>query len=296
MSRERRLCWALGVGVVLFVAELSVAFLSGSLALLADSGHVFLDVFALGLAYLATRLVKRRPDRIYTYGRQRAEVLAAAINALLLVFLAGFVLAEALSRLRWPRPVLAEPFLAMAGGGLLGNLLIAFLLGAHEKHDLNMRAAFLHVLGDALGSLAALLAAVGLFLFGRPWVDSAASLFISGILIFGAVRLLRRAGRVLAEGVPEGLSLTEIAAGIAAIPGVVEVHDLHVWSLTPRFPVLTAHVVLGDLSLREADRMAHDLRRMLRDRFGIEHVTLQMEARACPGPSCNGREEKQCSP
>jgi len=296
VGRERRLLWAWILGVLLFVAELVTAFFSGSLALLADTGHVFLDVFALSLAYWASLLARRRPDHKYTYGYHRLEVLAAALNALLLFFLVGFVVHEALGRFRSPAAILAGPVVAMAGLGLLGNLLMAWLLHSHEKHDLNVRAAFLHVLGDALGSVAVLLGGLSVLLFQALWVDPAASLFISGIILVGAVRVLRETLRVLAEGVPEGYSLLEISAAMAAFPGVQEVHDLHVWSLGPQFPALTAHVVVGDLSLREADALAENLRQMLHKRFGIEHVTLQMEGEVCSGPCCNGgAEEEKCA-
>jgi len=296
VAREHRLLWALVLGITLFVAELSLAFLSRSLALLADSGHLFLDVFALGLAFWASLISGRKPDQRYTYGYHRAEVLAAALNAFLLYVLAGFVVYEALERLRSPVSVLPRPMLAMAVAGLFGNFLTAWLLGSHGKHDLNMRAAFLHVLGDALGSVAVLVAALATMFFGAAWVDPAASLLISGIILFGASRVLRQALKVLAEGVPEGLSLAEIAAAITSFPGVREVHDLHVWSIGPRFPVLTAHLVVGDLSLREAEALGQSLRKMLRERFGIEHVTFQMEGGACSGPSCNGPSEgKKCA-
>lgn len=293
MGREQRLLWAWALGIALFVAELSLAFFSRSLALLADSGHLFLDVFALSFAFLANLLSRRKPDQKYTYGYQRAEVLAAALNAFLLFLLAGFVIHQALERLRSPVLVLPGPVLVMAVAGLLGNLFMAWLLGSHEKHDLNMKAAFLHVLGDALGSVVVLGSALAVMLWGAAWVDPAASLLISGIILFGAARVLRGAVKVLAEGVPEGLSLAEINAAIAGFPGVREVHDLHVWSIGPRFPVLSAHLVVGDLSLREADALGQSLRQMLRERFGIEHVTFQMENGACSGPSCNGRDEEQ---
>ena len=296
MGRERRLLLAWILGVLLFIAELATAFFSGSLALLADTGHVFLDAFALSLAYWASLFARRRPDHKYTYGYHRVEVLAAALNALLLFFLVGFVVHEALGRFRSPVAILAGPVVAMAGLGLLGNLLMAWLLHSHEKHDLNLRAAFLHVLGDALGSVAVLLGGLSVLLFQALWVDPAASLLISGIILVGAVRVLRQTLRVLAEGVPEGYSLSEISSAMATFPGVQEVHDLHLWSLGPGFPALTAHVVVGDLPLREADALAENLRQMLRKRFGIEHVTLQMEVEVCSGPWCNGgAEEGKCA-
>ncbi len=271
------------------MAEVLTAIFSKSLALLADAGHLFLDIFALFLAYLGARVALRRPDERYTYGYHRAEVLAAALNSLLLFLLVGFVVQEAVRRIFAPTQVLVTPVLVMAGAGLLGNLLMASLLFRHEKGDLNLRAAFLHVLGDALGSVVVLISGLVLAFSGPAWIDPVASLVISGIILLGAVRVVRVAVRVLGEGVPEGLSLAEIAATMAAVPGVREVHDLHVWTIKPGFPALTAHVVVGDLPLREADRVAEELRRRIRERFGIEHVTLQVEGESCSGPYCNGQ-------
>lgn len=289
MTRERRLGWALVLGGALFFAEILTALFSGSLALLADAGHLFLDVFALLLAYGGAKLSRRRPDQHYTYGYHRAEVLAAAINALLLFFLVGFVAKEAMSRLLAPHPVLVGPMLGMAIAGFLGNFGMALLLSRHEKEDLNMRAAFLHVLGDALGSVAVLIAALTLAFSGPLWIDPAASLFISGVIFVGAIRMAKKAMRILGEGVPDGLSLAEIAETMANVPGVREVHDLHVWTIKPGFLALTAHVVLGDRTLWEADRVAEELRRKIRERFGIEHMTIQVEGQSCPGPCCNGK-------
>lgn len=289
VDREKRFGLALFLGSVLFFAEILTAIFSGSLALLADAGHLFLDVFALLFAYLGARLSRRRPDQTYTYGYHRAEVLAAAINAALLFFLVGFIVKEAISRFFAPVSVLVVPVLVMALLGLLGNLVMASFLSGHKKEDLNMRAAFLHVLGDALGSVVVLIAGLVLAFSGPYWIDPAASLVISGVILVGAVRVAKGVVRVLGEGVPENLSLEEIAAAIASVPGVRDVHDLHVWTIKPGFPALTAHVVLGDLSLREADQLVEELRRRIRERFGIEHVTLQVEGETCPGPCCNGR-------
>ncbi len=289
MDRERRLRWALLIGVSLFLAELATAFLSGSLALLADSGHLFLDVFALALAYVGSKVAARQPDQRYTYGYHRAEVLAAAFNAALLFLLVGFVVHEASARFFLPASLRVVPMLTMAVVGLGGNILMGIFLSRHEKEDLNMRAAFLHVLGDALGSLAVLGAGIVLVFSGPTWVDPAASLLIALFISVGAVRVLRGALRILAEAAPDELSVTEIARALAAVPGVQDVHDLHIWSLKPGFPALTAHVVLGKLSLGDADRVAEEIRMRLRERFGVEHVTLQVEGQSCTGPCCNGQ-------
>jgi len=288
---EQRLLWALSLGLLVFAAELLTGLFVGSLALLADSAHVFLDVAALGLAYLGARLSRRPPTARYTYGLRRVEVLTAAVNGLALLLLLGFVGKEALGRLSMPRAVHAEPMLGVAVAGLLANLFMAGLLRHHEEEDLNMRAAFLHVLGDALGSLAALAAGFVILLTGWSMADPLASLAIVTVVGIGAVRLLRRAFRILAEGVPEGLDAQHIAQLILAVPAVKDVHDLHLWSIGPGFPALSAHVVVEAESMDEADALAAQLRRLLREEFGLAHVTLQLERSLCDAPCCNGVKE-----
>ncbi len=288
IEREQRLLWALSLGFLVFLAELSTGLLAGSLALLADSAHVFLDVVALGLAYLGARLSRRPPTARYTYGFRRVEVLTAAMNGLTLLLLLVFLVKEAFERLSTPRVVQAGPMLGVALAGLLVNFLMAVLLWQHEEEDLNLRAAFLHVLGDALGSLAAIAAGVVIALTGWNGADPLASLVIAAIVGVGAVRVLRRTFRVLAEGVPEGLSLDTVAQRLRAVPGVRDVHDVHLWSIGPGFPALSAHVVVDSRSMAEADALASHLRQLLREEFGLEHVTLQLEGSLCGAPCCNG--------
>jgi len=287
-GREQRLLIALGLGISVLVAQVSVGLITGSLALLADSAHVFLDVFALALAYLGVRLSHRPPTAHYTYGFRRVEVLTAFGNGVTLLFLVAFVVKEAFSRLGAPQEVWAAPMLGMALAGLLANLLMAGLLHRHEEGDLNMRAAFLHVLGDALGSVAAFAAGLLILLSGWTLADPLASLLIAGIVGTGAVRVLREALHILAEGTPKGMELTQVAQRMAAIPGVRDVHDLHLWTIGPDFPALSAHVVVESQSLAEADSLSLRLRRLLHDEFGIQHTTLQLEGSPCDAPYCNG--------
>lgn len=288
IERERRLLWALALGFFVFLGELLTGLFAGSLALLADSAHVFLDVVALGLAYFGARISRRPPTTRYTYGFRRVEVLTAAINGLTLLLLLGLLTKEAVARFGAPMMVHAEPMLAMAVVGLVANFLMAGLLWHHEEEDLNMRAAFLHVLGDALGSLAALAAGVAIVLTGWTGADPLASLFIAAVVGVGAVRLLRRSFRVLAEGTPEGLELEKITKRLLEVAGVRGVHDLHLWSIGPGFPALSAHVVVDSGSLAEAEALAARLRKLLGEEFGLAHVTLQLEREFCGAPCCNG--------
>lgn len=287
---KERLALAIGIGASMCVAQVATGILAGSLALIADSAHLFLDVVALGLAYLGLRIGDRPPDERYSYGYHRVQVLTALVNGLSLVVVAGFVLKEAVARFLAPTPVLAGPVLGVALAGLVANLAMALILGHHEEEDLNMRAAFLHVLGDLLGSLAVIVSAAVVLTTRITWVDPAASVLIVLILAVGAIRVLRQTLPILGEGVPEGISLGNVGDALRTIPGVQAVHDLHVWSLGPGFPALSAHLVVGECSGDERERILAAARQTLDQRFAIRHVTLQLECTACAGPVCSGPE------
>jgi cobalt-zinc-cadmium efflux system protein len=271
---QRRLVWVLALTVAYGVAEVVGGIVSNSLALLADAGHMATDALALGLAVFAGWFARRPPDSGRTFGYQRAEILAALTNGIILVVICGFIFWEALHRIAEPPGVATGIMAWIAAGGLAVNLLSMWLLHGHT-HGLNARAAFLHVLGDLLGSVGALVAAALIALFGWQIADPLASLFIGGIIVFSSVRLVLRSVNVLMEGTPAHLDPEEIARLLRALPGVAEVHDLHLWSLGGRAPLLTAHLVV-DLTVR-----AHDVLRAatseLRLVYGIEHVTIQIE-------------------
>lgn len=287
-SRERRLLWAIGLGFFVFIGQVIVGLFTGSLALLADSAHVFLDGFALVLAYVGARFARWPPTPRYTYGFRRVEVLTAAVNGLTLFLLMAGVMREAIGRLGAPREVWAGPMLAMAAAGLGANLLMALLLHHHEAEDLNLRAAFLHVMGDALGSAAVIVAGLVILFTGWTLADPLAGLLIAGIIGVGAVRVLRRSWRILAEGAPEGLDTEQIIQRMASQPGVLGVHDLHLWTIGSGFSALSAHVVVEAQSMAEADALAATLRKLLQTHFSLTHVTLQLEGSFCGAPCCNG--------
>ena len=255
-------------------AEVAGGLASNSLALLADAGHMATDDLALGLAVLAGWFARRPPDRGRTFGYQRAEILAALTNGVILVVICGFIFWEAIHRFAAP-PVVATGLMAwVAAGGLAVNLLAAWILHGHTQ-GLNARAAFLHVLGDLLGSVGVLVAAALIALFGWRFADPLASMFIGAIIVFSSARLVLDSVHVLMEGSPAHLDPEEIRRSLRALSGVADVHDLHLWSLGGSAPLLTAHLVV-DLSVR-----AHDVLRAatakLETLYGIEHVTLQIE-------------------
>ncbi len=247
---------------------------SGSLALLADAGHMATDGAALGLAALAAWAARRPASTRHSFGLGRAEMFAALANSLVMLAVVVVLAYEALARLEQPAPVHGGAVSAVAAVGLAINLLVARLLSG-GAHNMNTRGALLHVLGDILGSVAALTAGLVIVVTGWTPIDPLLSLFISALLVVSSLRLLRDAVHALMEGVPPELSLPEVGGAMAAVPGVVSVHDLHIWMLSGERVSLSAHVVVEDLAQWEDTLRA--LQQLAAERFRIEHVTLQPE-------------------
>ncbi len=274
-----RLVAVLGITLGVLVVEVVVGLLSGSLALLADAGHMGTDAVGIGLALLAVRMAGRAPTARRTFGWQRAEVLAAGGNALLLLGVAVAVVIEAVRRLADPPPVQSGAVLVAGGLGLVANMVALGLLAGGRRESLNVRGVFLEVLGDALGSLAVLVSAAVIAVTGQERADPIASLVIAALIIPRAVGLLRDAGEVLLEGTPRGVDLAEVRRHMLAQPGVVDVHDLHAWTITSGVPVLSAHVTVERELLGDGcgggmlDRLHH----CLREDFDVEHSTFQLE-------------------
>ncbi len=252
---------------------------TGSLALLSDAGHMLTDGAALGLGALAAWMARRPPSARHSYGLGRAEVIAALINALAMLVIVALLGYEAFLRFQAPGTVKGGAAALIACAGLALNLLILRRLAPHGA-DMNARAARLHVIGDALGSLAALVSGLVIALGGWMAVDPIASLLICGLIALSGLRLTRESLHALMEGVPGGLSVDEIGREMASVEGVLSVHDLHVWVLSGSRTALSAHVVVG--SMGHWERTLPALQQRLRERFGIDHVTLQPESGARP--------------
>jgi cobalt-zinc-cadmium efflux system protein len=248
---------------------------TGSLALISDAGHMLGDGTALLLATLAAWMAKRPPSGRHSYGFGRAEVFAALINGGALLVIALVIAYEAIARLGQPREVLGGTATLIALAGFALNLWILRRIAPH-RHDMNARAATLHVLGDTLGSVAALVSGSVIFMTGWTPIDPLASLFICLLIAVSSLRLLREAVHALMEGTPLRLSPEAVGMAMAGQDGVASVHDLHIWTLSGSRVALSAHVVVRDLSCW--DHTLHQLRDLLRERFGIEHVTLQPES------------------
>ncbi len=247
---------------------------SGSLALLSDAAHMFTDSSALGLAAGAAWLARRPPSTRHSYGLVRAEVLAALFNSLMMLVLLGYIVHEAIDRFSSPRPIAGEAVIGVAVIGLGVNLLVAWILSRGE-HTLNSRAAMLHVLGDALGSVAAISAGIVIVTTGWTPIDPLLSLLVALLILVSALRLLREVVHVLMEGVPLQIELESVGRDLASLPGVQRVHDLHVWTLSSGTVALSAHLDIRDLANWLPILAA--ARDMLAKQHGIEHVTLQPE-------------------
>ena len=257
------------------VVEIAGALWSGSLALLADAGHMLTDAGGLGLALFAIWVAARPPTPAKTYGYYRAEILAALVNAIVLLVVAGGILVETYRRLLAPPEILGGPMLVVALLGLAVNLVCARLLHHAAGQSLNVRAAYFEVLGDALSSAGVVIAA--LVVVGTGWTpaDPLVSGAIALVIVPRTWRLLRQAVNVLLEGTPAHLDLGEIEVAILRVPGVRHVHDLHVWTLTSGREAMSAHVVVDDV--RESERLLEALHAVLHARFGIDHTTIQLE-------------------
>ncbi|HEV8584254.1 MAG TPA: cation diffusion facilitator family transporter [Methylomirabilota bacterium] len=279
----------LALTTVMMVVEFVAGLWTGSLALLADAGHMLTDATALALALLAVWIAARPPTPAKTYGYYRAEILAAVANALLLFAVAGSIMVEAWHRLRAPAPVLGGAMAAVAALGLAVNLIGAWLLHRGARESLTVRAAYLEVLGDALSSVAALVAGATIVMTGWTGADPLASAVIVALILPRSWNLLRQAVNVLLEGTPAHLSLAEIEAAMTGVSGVRRVHDLHVWTLTSGREAMSAHVVVDDV--RESDRLLGALHAVLHARFGIDHTTIQLETAPPEVLRIKGRED-----
>jgi cobalt-zinc-cadmium efflux system protein len=273
-SSGRALIIALGLTLAYAVVEALAGWWAGSLALISDAGHMFTDSLALGIAAIAATLARRPPSTRHSYGLHRVEALAALANGVGMLLVVGWITWQAVLRLADPLPVQGGTVSLVALIGLAVNLGVAWML-THGEQNLNTRGALLHVMGDVLGSVAALASGVVISLTGWMPIDPLLSMLISGLILASTLRLLRRVLTTLLEGVPEELSLEEIGHAMAREADVLSVHDLHVWSLASNHPALSAHIVVRDLG--HWPMLLLRLGKLLSTRFHIEHATLQPE-------------------
>lgn len=287
-DNERRTLIALTVTGGFMVIEAAGGWLSGSLALLADATHMLTDALGLALTWATFRLSRLSPDPLRSYGYRRAEVLAALANGLAVVVLAVWIVYEAAGRMAAPRPVLGWPMIAVALTGLAVNVFVLRLLrGAHDHDNINMRGAILHVIGDLLGSAAAVIAAAAILTTGLTIIDPILSVAVALLILVNAWRLVKAATHILLEGAPEGFDEAQLRTGlIAAVPGLADVHHIHAWSLTAGKPLVTLHATIG--AEGDHDRTLAAIKLELGTTFGITHSVVQVERKACPDRSSEG--------
>lgn len=283
--QRRALVIALVANGVFMVVEVVGGLVFGSLALLADAAHMLSDVAALSIALVAQHLATRPASDRHTFGLQRAEVLGAQANALVLLAAAGWVFFEAAQRLDTPHDVEGGGLLLVATLGLVVNVASAVLLARVRGRSLNISAALTHMVADAAGSVAAMAAGVAVLVGGVERFDPAVSILIGALVVWAAVRLLGEAAHVLMEGAPRDLDVGAVADAMLDVDGIVEVHDLHLWNLASDVPALSAHVLMeGEVTLHEGQRRAALVKSVLASRFGIEHATLEIECHECVEP------------
>lgn len=258
------------------IAEAVGGWITNSLALIADAGHMFTDVAALTLTLSAIWFGGRAATSKKTYGYYRLEILAAFINGIALVLLSIWVVVEAVGRWNDPPEVAGLQMSLIAVGGLIVNIIAAFLLHSDHKHDLNMRGAFLHVMGDLLGSVMAIVAGVLILAFEWLWADAVGSALISVIIVIGAWRLIMESVNVLLEGTPSHIDISDVESTILETNGVDGVHDLHVWTISSGKEALSVHI--GHTDDVSHSELLTAVRTKLHDKFGIDHLTIQMEA------------------
>lgn len=274
-SESGRLTLALAITSVYFLAEVIGGFLTNSLALLSDAGHMLSDIAALGLSLFAFRMARRPATVKQTYGYHRLEILAALINGLTLWLIVGMIIQAAYSRLFDPPEVHTKGMLAVAVIGLGVNVLAGVILyGAHHK-SLNVRGAFLHIVSDALGSVGAIVAALTMLFTGWYLADPLISILIGFLILYTSWTLVKESAGILMQSVPAEIDLAHVQNAIKQVPGVVQVHDLHVWSVTSGVFTLTAHAVID--GGEDSQQVLNEIEIVLKNRFRIEHTTIQLE-------------------
>ncbi len=280
-SDIKRVQIALALTATFMLVEVAGGILSGSLALLADAGHMLTDTMALALAAIAFRVSSRPADEKRSYGYQRFQILAAFVNGLSLLVIVGWILFEAVQRILSPSVVMGQAMLIVAAAGLIINIIVFFVLHGGDQENLNMRGAVLHVLGDLLGSVAAITAALVILYTGWMPIDPILSIGVALLIFRSAWHLLKRSGHILLEGAPEWLDVIEMQSKIvAANPVVKEIHHVHVWGLTPQHPMLTMHVALRQLQ-SDTTATVRRIKELLRKEYGINHSTIEVECDDC---------------
>lgn len=281
------LSWTLGLTAGFMAVEFIGGWLSGSLALISDAGHMLTDALALGLSLLAIRFSAAPADGKKTYGFYRLEILAALLNGVTLIVLSGYIFYEAWQRFHSPAEIKSGIMIIVAATGLLVNIAGFFILKSPSKDNLNVRGAFLHIVGDLLSSIAVVAGGVVIYLTGWKAIDPILSVLIGLVILKGAYGLVKESVDILLEASPAGIESREVEAALRRITGVKNTHHLHIWSLSSGIHALSAHVQIEDQMTSQSDALLSEIQEMLEHEFGIAHTTIQFECADCQDVTCS---------
>lgn len=276
---DKKFKCAIFLSLAIFILEAAGGIWANSLALLSDALHVFMDVSSLALTWVALRLAERPPTDTRTFGLHRAETFAAFINGFTLTVVSVLIFYEAMKRFQHPQEIHSQGMLLVAAIGFSVNLVVAFTLKGHDAGDLNIRSAFLHVLGDLLASAGVILGAIVISFTGWNMVDPLISFGIGLAILFGSLGILRKSSHILLEGVPESMTYGDVERALRGIDGVEDVHELHIWSLCSNVSSLSAHVVVNDQKVSLLAEIMGGINKAMLEQFNISHTTLQFECK-----------------
>jgi cobalt-zinc-cadmium efflux system protein len=280
-SAGNKLKYAIILSLTILVAEVIGGLFSNSLALLSDAGHVFADIIALGLSWYGVRQAERPSNSRMTFGYHRVGVIVAIVNATTIFIIAAVILYEAYKRFQHPPEIKSQLMMIIAFIGLAANILVTFWLRREQRSNINIRSAFWHSLGDALASVGVIIGGAVILLTGQFWVDPLVSVLISLIILFAAWSIFREGFRVILEATPKDVDILSMINTLKQIPGVRDVHDVHVWSISPELRAMNGHVLIEDISTSEAADIRSKIEKVVREQYHVEHTTLQMECQKC---------------
>jgi cobalt-zinc-cadmium efflux system protein len=280
-SAGNKLKYSIFISVIILVAEVIGGLLSNSLALLSDAGHVLADIIALSLSWYGVRQAEKLSNSRMTFGYHRIGVIVAIVNAVTIFLIAAIILYEAYRRFQSPPEVKSGLMLGVAVVGLLANLLVTYWLSREQKGNINVRSAFWHAMGDALASVGVIAGGVIMLITGQRLVDPIVSVVISLIILLAAWSIFREGFRVILEASPRDVNVMEMIASIKQITGVNDVHDIHVWSISPELRAMNGHVTIDDTSLSQAAVIRAEIEKVVKEQYHVEHTTLQMECSGC---------------
>jgi cobalt-zinc-cadmium efflux system protein len=278
----------LGLVLVIMIAEIIGGFLSNSLALLSDAGHMLTDALALGLSLFAMNLARRPATSTKTFGYHRAEIMAALANGTVLILVSIFIFYEAYQRFLEETAVKSPLMLIVAGIGLAANLVGLYLLRRGSRKSINIKAAFWHIIGDTMSSVGVIIAGVIIYFTGWYIADPILAVVIGFVILWGAVRIVKESVDILLESVPQHVEIEKVTAAVKGIPGVEDLHDIHIWTITSGIYALSAHLSITDQTVSQSCDILTKVNELLAENFNITHTTLQLECESCPtGLICN---------